>query len=95
MAVSHAEYVAFKAEMAATAASVTASIAKLEEVATKSNADAAAAAAIIVELQQCYSQISLQAAPWSAAIQADVAASEAKATGGTSRGEGSIRCHKG
>ena len=37
-----------------------------------------------VELQKCYSQISLQAAPWSAAIQAEVAASEAKATGALS-----------
>ena len=34
-----------------------------------------------MELQKSYSSISLQAAPWSAAIQAEVAASEAKATG--------------
>ena len=81
MSVSQAEYVAFKAAIVAAAASVTASIAKLEEVANKSNADAAVAAATVVELQKCYSQISLQAAPWSAAIQAEVAASEAKATG--------------
>ena len=81
MAVSQAAYVTFKAEIAAAAASVAASIAKLEEVANTSNADAAVAAATIVELQKCYGQISLQAAPWSAAIQAEVAASEAKATG--------------
>ena len=48
---------------------------------TKTNADATAAAAVIVELQKSYSQISLKAAPWSVAIQAEVAASEAKATG--------------
>lgn len=50
----------------------------------KSNADAAAAAAVITELQNSYSSISLAAAPWSAAIQAEVAASEAKATGALS-----------
>ena len=74
MAVAQAEYAAFKAEVAASAAAVSASIAKLEEVATKANADAAAANAVIVDLQKSYSQISLQAAPWSAAIQAEVAA---------------------
>ena len=36
---------------------------------------------MIADLQNSYSAISLQAAPWSAAIQAEVAASEAKATG--------------
>ena len=71
----------FKAEVVASAVAVSASIAKLEEVVTKANADAAAATLVIVDLQQSYSQISLHAAPWSAAIQAEVAASEAKATG--------------
>ena len=85
MAAQQAEFVAIKAEVAASsAASVAVSIAKLEEVATKANVDAAAANAVIVELQKSYSQISLQAAPWSAAIQAEVAASEAKATGALS-----------
>ena len=51
MAVSQAEYVAFKAELSASAALVTASIAKLEEVATKSNADTVAAQVVILELQ--------------------------------------------
>ena len=81
MAVAQAEYAAFKSEVAASAATVAASISKLEDVVTKSNADATAAAAVIIELQKNYSQISLRAAPWSAAIQAEVAASEAKATG--------------
>ena len=81
MAAQQAEFVSFKAEVNASAIAVAASIAKLEEVVTKSNADAAAATAVLLELQQSYSQISLQAAPWSAAIQAEVAASEAKATG--------------
>ena len=58
-----------------------ASITKLEEVVTKANADATAANAVLVDLQQSYSQISLQAAPWSAAISAEVAASKSKATG--------------
>ena len=74
MSVSQAEYVAFKTEVAA-------SITKLEEVVTKSNFDAAAAATVIAELQNSYSAISIQAAPWSAAIQAEVAASESKASG--------------
>ena len=76
MSVSRAEYFAFKAEVAA-------SIIKLEEVVTKSNFDAAAAAAstVIAELQSSYSAISIQAANWSAAIQAEVAASESKASG--------------
>ena len=81
MSVSQAEYVAFKGEVAASAASVAASIAKLEEVVTNANADAAAATAVIKDLQQSYSTISLQAAPWSAAISAEVAASEAKTSG--------------
>jgi len=58
-------------------------IAKLESAAIKSNADAVAAQAAqaaLAELQQNYGQISLQAAPWSAAISSEVAASEAKAT---------------
>ena len=74
MCVSLGEYVAFKNEVAV-------SIAKLEEVVAKSKSDAAAAQAVLVDLQQSYSQISLQAAPWSAAISAEVAASETKATG--------------
>ena len=74
MSVQQAEYVAFKKDVAA-------SIAKLEEVVTKTNFDAAAAAAtVIAELQNSYSAISVQAAPWSAAIQAEVAASESKAS---------------
>ena len=72
MAASQAEFNAFKNEVAA-------NIAKLETAAIKSNADAAAAQAVLVELPQSYSQISLQAAPWSAAISAEVAASESKA----------------
>ena len=80
MSAQQAEFVAFKQEVVASAAVVAARIAKLEEVATKANADAAAANLVIVELQKSYNQISLQAAPWSAAIQAEVAASEAKAT---------------
>ena len=84
MSVSQAEYVAFKAEVAASAATVAASIQRLEEVVTKANADATAAAAVIGELQKSYSTISLQAAPWSAAIQVEVSASEAKATGALS-----------
>ena len=81
MAAQQAEFVAFKAEVAASAASVATSIKRLEDVVTKSNADAASAATLIAELQSSYSAISIQAAPWSAAIQAEVAASEAKASG--------------
>ena len=81
MAASQAEFNAFKAEVTASATAVAASIQRLESVVAKSNADAAAASAVIAELQNNYSTISLQAAPWSAAIQAEVAASEAKATG--------------
>ena len=84
MAVAQAEHVAFKAEVAASAAAVEASIKRLEDVVTKPNADATATAAVIAELQNSYSSISLQAAPWSAAIQAEVAASEATATGALS-----------
>ena len=72
MSVSQAEFNAFKTE-------VVSNMAKLETAAMQSSADAAAAQAVLVELQQSYSQISLQAAPWSAAISAEVAASEAKA----------------
>ena len=81
MSVSQAEYVAFKAEVATSAASIAASIKRLEDVVVKSSNDAAAAGAVIAELQSSYSAISLQAAPWSAAISAEVAASEVKATG--------------
>ena len=80
MAAQQAEFVAFKTEVVASAAMVTASIQRLEDVVTKSNADAVAAGAVIAEMQNSYSTISLQAAPWSAAIQVEVAASEAKAT---------------
>ena len=73
MSVQQAEYVAFKKDVAA-------SIAKLEEVVTKTNFDAAAASTVIAELQNSYAAISVQAAPWSAAIQAEVAASESKAS---------------
>ena len=73
MAVSQTEYNAFKTEVAA-------NISKLETVVLKSNADAAGAQAELVDHQQSYGQISLQAAPWSAAISAEVAASESKAT---------------
>ena len=81
MSAQQAEFVAFKAEVAASAANVAASIKRLEEVVTKTNSDVSAAAAAIAELQHSYSTISLQAAPWPAAIQAEVSASEAKATG--------------
>ena len=81
MAAQQAEFADFKAKVAASEASVAASIKRLEDVVTKSNLDAAAASAMIAELQSSYSAISLQAAPWSAAIQAEVAASEAKASG--------------
>ena len=81
MAAQQAEFVAFRADVAASTASVAASIQRLEDVVTKSNSDAAAAATLIAELQNSYSAISIQAAPWSAAIQAEVAASEAKASG--------------
>ena len=63
MAVAHAEYAAFKAEVAASAALVAASIKRLEDVVTKSNADAVATGVVIAELQNSYSTISLQAAP--------------------------------
>ena len=78
MAASQAEFNAFKAE-------VVANISKLETAAMKSNADAVAAQTALAELQQGYGQISLQAAPWSAAISSEVAASEAKATEALSR----------
>ena len=84
MSAQQAEFVAFKADVATAAANVAASIKRLEDVVTQSHGDAAAAAAAISELQHSYSTISLQAAPWSAAIQAEVAASEAKATGALS-----------
>ena len=84
MAAQQAEFGAFKAEVAASAASVATSIKRLEDVVTKSNTDAAATQAVIADLQNSYSAISLQAAPWPAAIQAEVAASEAKATGALS-----------
>ena len=76
MSVSQQEYNAFKAILESTAAAVAVDIAKLKDVAEKASADAAVANGVILELQQSYSKISLQAAPWSAAIQAEVAASE-------------------
>ena len=51
MSVSQLEYVAFKAEVAASAATVVSSIQRFEKVVTKANADAAAAAVAIGELQ--------------------------------------------
>ena len=62
MAAQQVEFVVFKAEVAASAAGVAASIERLEDVVTKSNADATAASAVIAELQTSYSAISLQAA---------------------------------
>ena len=50
MAAQQAEFVAFKAEVAASAASVATIIKRLEYVVTKSNADAASAAPLIAEL---------------------------------------------
>ena len=61
-----------------------ASIKRLEQVVTTTNSELSSAAAAIAELQNGYSTISLQAAPWSAAIQAEVAASDQKATGALS-----------
>ena len=75
MSVSQAQYVAFKADVAASATSIAASIKRLEEVVAKSNSDAVAVAVVIIEIQSSYSAISLQAAPWFAAISAEVAAS--------------------
>ena len=63
MAVSQAEYAAFKAELATSAATVAASIAKMEEFATKSTAEAMEAKTVIMELQQSYNSIAAQAAP--------------------------------
>ena len=71
MSVSQAEYNAFKADIAA-------SLAQLEKFANDANGDTAAVKAAINDLQANYSTISLQAAPWSAAISAEVAASEGK-----------------
>ena len=74
MAVSQAEYSAFKAELNASAATVTASISQLEQVVNKSVADAAAAQLVMADLQKNL----LLAAPWSATIEQEVAKSEAK-----------------
>ena len=73
MSVSQAEYNAFKADIAA-------SLAQLEKFANDANGDTAAVKAAINDLQANYSTISLQAAPWSAAISAEVQASEGKAS---------------
>ena len=48
MSAQQAEFVAFKSEVAASAANVAASIKRLEEVVTKTNSDVSAAAAAIV-----------------------------------------------
>ena len=74
MAVSQAEYSAFKAELNASAATVTASISQLEQVVNKSVADAAVAQLVMADLQKNL----LLAAPWSATIEQEVAKSEAK-----------------
>ena len=74
MAVSQAERSAFKAELNASAAMVTASISQLEQVVNKSVADAAAAQLVMADLQKNL----LLAAPWSATIEQEVAKSEAK-----------------
>jgi len=63
MSVSQQEYVAFKAELATSAAAVASSIAKMEAFAAKSTAEALEAKTGIVELQQSYNTIAAQAAP--------------------------------
>ena len=74
MAVSQTEYVAFKAELHASAAMVATSISQLEQVVQKSVADAAVAQLVMADLQKNL----LLAAPWSATIEQEVAKSEAK-----------------
>ena len=77
MSVAQTEYNAFKTE-------ISAAVSKLREdtqkFATDANAEAASMKGMINELQANYSTISLQAAPWSAAVSAGVAASEVKAS---------------
>ena len=63
MAVSQAEYAAFKAEMASSAAVVANSIAKMEDFATKVTAEALEAKAVMVDLQASYNTLAAQAAP--------------------------------
>ena len=63
MSVSQQEYVAFKAELATSAAAVASSIANQEAFAAKSTAEALEAKTVIVELQQSYNTIAAQAAP--------------------------------
>ena len=70
MSVAQAEFVAYKAEAADR-------MKKMEEVIEGTIADIKRIQEATSSLQQSYSQISLQAAPWSAAIQSEVAASEA------------------
>ena len=77
MSVAQAEYNVFKTEISAT-------VSKLREdtqkFATDANSEAASMKAMINELQSNYSTISLQAAPWSAAVSAGITASELKAS---------------
>ena len=63
MAVSQAEYAAFKAEMASSAVAVAASIAKMEDFAAKATAEALEAKAVIGDLQASYNTLAAQAAP--------------------------------
>ena len=84
MSVSQAEYNAFKMELQASSAQMGAGIEALKKFAEDTNTESAAVKAALKQLQESYSTISLQAAPWSAAIQAEVAASEAKATSAVS-----------
>jgi len=63
VAVSQAEYAAFKAEMASSAIAVAASIAKMENFANKATAEVAEAKTVIAELQASYSTLAAQAAP--------------------------------
>ena len=63
MAVSQAEYAAFKAELAASAIDVQSSIAKMEAFANKTSVEVADAKAVIAALQSSYSTFAAQAAP--------------------------------
>ena len=84
MSVSQAEYNAFKMELQASSAQMGAGIEALKKFADDTSIESAAVKAALKQLHDSYSTISLQAAPWSAAIQAEVAASEAKATSAVS-----------
>ena len=63
MAVSQAEYAAFKAELATSAIAVAASIAKMEDFANKATVEVADAKSVIAELQTSYNTLAAQAAP--------------------------------